>query len=181
MRQLITIDGLAAFGIVERVQRGRTSFGGTSTTATINATPLRRSRLLLKGTTTTGSSSALGEEGVRVEFTNETTVTMFAEISSSGTRVVSWEVVTYRKGVIRRIQRGTISISSSLTGSATINAQYLGRSELDPLGMTTTWPLTINGSGWTCELYFGSETSVNFGTSSGVINREVGYQAIEWE
>lgn len=166
-------------GIV-RIQRGTITIGpgATSNTATLaSSVDVNRSRLLWLGTQTDDAGTS---DGVccRVALTNATTVTATVNSTAGADRVVSFEVIEYAPGVIKRILRSTLTTTGAPSGTATISAVDMGRATLDGLGFTTTGagtaPSTAQGA-WVLT----NATTVTF-TSRSAFDRTVGYQVIEW-
>lgn len=116
-------------------------------TVTITSADPNRSRLFWLGSHGTDNSGAekVDDSISRVSFTNATTITGDRGDTEEAC-VIQGCVVTYRVGVIRSVQRGTISGATT----ATINAvnvnkalpSYLGISVTDATSLMGNWTLT---------------------------------------
>jgi hypothetical protein len=168
-------------GGIARIQRASITIAGggaTSNTATIIAVDVSRTRIVWLGTEDNGAGGNADTVCCRVELTDPTTVTASCNSASAQVRIVSFEVIEYHPGVIRRIQRGTLATSAATAGTATLTGVDTARTTLDGLGFTTTGAGTGPGTfGGTWVLT--NATTVTF-TSIGSFDRTVGYQAVEW-
>src|SRR5687767_6565711 len=87
-------NGIEVPSLVRSVQRGTISLASTSATATINAVNLARA-LIFMAYQDTGGINAADRNAVRVELTNETTVTALYAVSVGQIANVSWEVIEF--------------------------------------------------------------------------------------
>lgn len=170
-------------GSVKSIQRGTItiSAGNLTNTATINAVDLTNARLRYLGNSTTdngaggsGSGPVLG----RVSLTNATTVTA-TRTATDNALTVSYEVIEYTAGLVKSVQRGTVSTGAgSATGTATITAVDTARATVDFLG----WSGNVANSP---ENYFGrvsltNGTTVTLDRSGTSLTLTAGYQVVEW-
>lgn len=120
--------------LIKSIQRGTiTVTGSASGTATITAVNMNSSRLRLLWNTTTSGANITG--AFMIELTNATTVTATCRTDNGQTSVVGFEVTEYMPGVIRSVQRSTITIAALATSNtATITAVNTAKSELEWLG-----------------------------------------------
>lgn len=128
---------LGASGLkIRSVQRGTISITeATSATATIAAVNTANTELIHVGQDYSTSSTDPRVAMARLELTNATTVTATVNTSPGAqVTVVSYEVIEYETGVIKRVQRGTITGAAT----ATITAVDTTKSKLSMLGWTTT-------------------------------------------
>lgn len=168
-------------GIV-RIQRDIITIaaGATSNTATLPvAVDVSRSVIRFLGYTPNGAATTPDITQCRVALTNGTTVTAFVNSTGAAGRVVSFEVIEYAPGVIKRVQRGTITTTASTNGTDTITTVDVSKSTLDYLGFTTDF------TGGTDVGFCGTRIVLTNGTTVtavgvGSLNRTVGYQAVEW-
>lgn len=159
---------------VKSVQRATIAItGATSNTATITAVVLANSRLRFLGTSSTANST-IGQAAPRLAFTNTTTITASVDTSpGADTTSVSFEVIEYWPGVIKSVQRGTIT---GIT-TATITAVNVNKSEVDWLGYQVTSAIASFIAGTTVTL----TDSTTVTTASGSAAAQVtGYQVVEW-
>lgn len=174
-----TRSGMPLVSLVRSVQRGTITIAGASTsnTATINAVNTDRAVLKFLGCTVGGVENP-SFVFARVALTNATTVTATKGNSDPGADdvVVSYEVVEYGMGLIRSIQRGTITAAAG-TATATINAVNTEKSTLDYLGMSTVNTQTDNT--WVANVDLQDATTVR--ASALAADATVGFQVVEWQ
>ena len=125
-------------GIIRSVQRGTITLNGaTSNTATINAVDTANAYVQYLGGSDGSTGSAPREYFYRVALTNSTTVTAFVNTAIAVNHFVNFEVIEYWPGVIKSLQTGTqTGTTSPLT--ATITAVDINKSILGWGGATTT-------------------------------------------
>ena len=163
-------------GFVRSIQRATiTITGATSATSTITAVDISNAELHYLGRTYNNNAGTCDQALVRLTFTNPTTITA-SVITSPGADIltVSFEVIEYVPGVIKSIQRGTITQAA---GTATILPVNLLKSHLDFLGNTSTVgaPL-IDVDG---KMVLTNATTVTY--SVGAAGTQVGgYQVVEF-
>lgn len=167
-------------GGIARIQRGtiQIAFNATSNTATL-AVPVdvNRSRLVYLGLT--GSTDAtIAPAVVRVALTNASTVTATVNTTSAGTREIGFEVIEYRPGVVRSVQRGTITTTADVTGTATITSVNTSRATLDWLGFESSGASTGPAAAQ-IRVTLTNATTVT-ATGIGSVDRTVGFQVVEW-
>lgn len=158
---------------VKSLQRGTIAItGATSNTATITAAVLANSRLRFLGCIADNGSLASRQVLARLAFTNTTTITATVDTSpGANVTTVSFEVIEYWPGVIKSVQRGTV------TTTAAITAVNTAKSELDYLGNTTTVASADTSSGAYLALTNSTTVTLTPGLSLGQV---AGYQVVEW-
>lgn len=166
--------------LIRSIQRGMIDLGGaTSATATVTAVSLLNSRLrFLSVDNNWNSGPQLQYEMPRLELTNETTITATRFAVGGLVARVNWELTEYAPGVLKAVQRGTISIGSgAATATATITGVDTAKTEMDFLGFSTD--ATTDESGWArVELTNGTTvTSTRRGT--GAFTTILSFQAVE--
>lgn len=164
-----------ASSLIESIQRGTIAItNGTATnTATITAVDMSRARLRLIGYTI-NSGDTNNRLAPRMAFVNATTISLTVNSNSIGTIVTgSFEVTQYYPGVVRSIQRGT------MTGGATaaITAVTTAKTELDWFGALGSDANTNISS--VAMVVLTNATTVT-ATSLGGVNDGVGFQAVEF-
>ncbi len=161
---------------IKSIQRATIAItGATSNTATVTAVDPNNSRLRFLGWS--DSSTLTGPQGlVRIALTNSTTITANVVTSpGADTASVSFELIEYQPGVIKSVQRGTIT---DPTTTATITAVNTVKTELDYLGNTTANTAGIFTTQFT-RLVLTNATTVT--ASSGANDGQVtGFQVVEW-
>lgn len=140
-----TIAGalLGPGGLIRRVQSGTVAIGSgaTSATATLGtAVNTAHAIVLFHGGSIPGTGETqFGRIFARVDLTNSTTVTATRGISYTSTITVGFTVVEFFPGVIRRVQRGTIAMTSGTSATATLGtAVNTARAWVRWLGFSTT-------------------------------------------
>jgi len=135
-----------ANSLVESVQRGTITVGGSGATNTVTITAVDLSRTaLIWGNVSAPNVLANGVTAstARVALTNATTIT--ATQDGSGTSVdqtIPYQVVQFRPGVVRSVQRGTCAINTT----ATIAAVTPEKAWLNFLGISTNNGAAFNGT-----------------------------------
>jgi hypothetical protein len=156
------------------VQRGTilVATGATSNTATIASVDTANSRLRSLGYSLSGGGVLESAMMTRVSFTNATTVTATLSGAAGVDSTSSYEVTAYYPGVLRSVQRGTVTGA----GTATITSVNLTFTELDFLGNTTVGANTNITD--VARIVQTNATTIT-GTSNGGANSTSGYQAME--
>lgn len=174
-----SLNGLERDGFVKSVQRGTIALSAANNaTVTITAVDLNNSLLLFRGSTFSLNQVQANDAVslVRVELTNATTVTAYTNTAPTpDTATVSFEVVEFFPGIIRKVQRGTVSVTS--TGTDTIAAVNTAKAALDYLGLTAV--TTSASHAILCYLTLTNSTTVT-GTNSTASAIIVGYQVAEF-
>lgn len=132
---------IGGFGgnVIRSIQRGTITIAGaaTSNTATITSVSLAAAKINFLGCTALGNEPPT-HAYARVTLTDATTVTATKNSGTGGSDdvVVSYEVVEYTSGVIKSIQRGTISAAAG-SATATISSVNTTKTEVNYMGYTT--------------------------------------------
>lgn len=163
---------------VRSLQRGTiTIVGATTNTAAITSVDVNNSRLRNLGYSNNNGAGAPQSSCVRLTLTNATTITATHDVDVGDTGIVSYEIIEYWPGVIRSVQRGTITITGAATGTAAITAVTTGKTELDNLGNQPA----ANLDTLLARLVLTNTTTITATRSSAAAtNTIVGYQAVEW-
>lgn len=150
------------------IQRGTITINNASATgtATITAVDPNASELIWLGDTHGSAEANNSRRRARIAFTNSTTITATRE-DTTGVQTVSFEVVTYQSGVIKSVQRGTV------TTTATITQVETAKSKVSLLGWSTTQ--TDGDTGVRIDLT--NSTTVTATVNNGAV---AGYQVIEF-
>ncbi len=165
-----------ASSLVKSIQRGTISISSaTSNTATITAVDLDASVLFYGGVTdAAGTESSIGY--ARVELTNATTVTGVRASTDVAATVVNYEVIEYLPGVLKSVQRGTITTGSSPT-DATITEVNANKSFVSCLGAVITDATTSTALHTRIKLQNGTTVRAETDTAD---NQVTGYQVTEF-
>lgn len=174
---------------IQSIQRGTVSCGNASATGTASITAVvMGNSMLIPGHFRVATVTTNSPQGVipRIELTNTTTVT--GTVDTTGTGLDStqpFQVVEFVPGILRSVQRGTITIGSGNTsGTATITAVVTGKAFVNYLGMTTTdntaWG-TIDPGVVLASLVLTNTTTVTAQkNSSHLFTDTVSYEVIEF-
>lgn len=166
-----------AASLIASVQCGTISVTGTADTATIVAVDLQRA-VLCGSVEDTGAGAQPQSCVIRLELTNATTVTAYRNSASTGN--ASWQVVEFMPGVVKSIQRGTISTAAAASGTATITEVNTAKSWAEYTGFTTTYAVAVGtvayGMG---RVVLTNSTTVTF-NSYDAITRTVGFGVVEF-
>lgn len=140
-----------ASSFIKSIQRGTCSTGGsTSGTATITAVDTANCTVRFLGYVDGNASDGATVPDVhfaRIALTNSTTVTITrAVLDVAASRVARFEVIEFLPGLLRSVQRGTVTITSGGPTSATttITGVDPNKTILGYLGFTTTYPASSN-------------------------------------
>jgi hypothetical protein len=166
-------------GFIKSIQRSTVTIasGNTSATQTITAVDPSNSRLKFLGCDSTGADAFVAGL-TRLTFTNGTTITATVNTAPSANLVTSFEVIEYFPGVIKNVQRSTITVNSgATTGTASITPVTTTKAEVSYLGATVTssdqrnllWLTLTNAT---------TVTATNVATAPG--NGTVGFEVVEW-
>jgi len=186
--RILTGAGLASIvsargrrGIIKSIQRNTITLNNvTSNTATINAVDPNNAVLNYLGFAGGSTSTTIKNIMTRVELTNSTTVTATVNTAIASNHVISFEVVEYFPGIIKSLQRGTISASSS-PGTATITAVDTTKSIVGWGGYTTDSSLAMEGDTLTMYMDLQNSTTVRFTQPNmAATNWVVPYQVVEF-
>lgn len=145
-RRLIGIPGFSTVAHfldprgIQSVQHGSITISGTATsaTATMTAAPLNRSMLVgISQNCDLTNGVDVASTFARLVFTDATTITLQRTGAVAATIVAKFMVVTWKPGVLRSMQRGTIDLTNLATGTATITAVTMAKTWLGWLGWQT--------------------------------------------
>lgn len=125
--------------VIKSIQRGTINLGASASgTATITAVDVNNSIARYLGNTYGTDLATTTSAGLHlVTLTNATTVTATRVNAGPGTSIVSYEVVEYYPGQIKRVQRGTMSLAGVTSNTATITAVDTTKAQLELLGTDT--------------------------------------------
>lgn len=129
-------NGIFVPSLIKSVQRGTITITSpaTSNTATITSVAMANSRLRhLWSSVSSGGN--FGQGAISLVLTNATTITATTQTDIGSTHVVSYEITEYWPGVLRSVQRNTITLGAAVTSNtATITSVNTAKSELSYLG-----------------------------------------------
>lgn len=151
-----------------------------SGTTTIPSVDTTKSFVVFNGSSISSGEGTNSRAISRVELTNATTLTAYRNTASSGSAItVRCAVVVCTSSLVSNIQQGTVSISASTSGTATITSVTTSRSAVFWLGHTVS---TAGGSapGHISGVTLTNSTTVtaNCGTSKTMT---VGYVVVEFQ
>lgn len=110
--------------LIRSIQQGSISLasGVTSNTATLSPAVMpANSVILFTGLTSDQNAISPRERWTRVTLTNSTTVTASRVNATSAAVTVGWVVIEFYPGVIRQVQRSTITMNAATSGTYTIS------------------------------------------------------------
>lgn len=163
-----------ATSIVRSVQRGSIALGGgTSATSTISSVDVNNSLLYYLGNKS--ASLNISASQIRMELTNATTITAVVG-GASGSQSGVFEIVEFATGVIKSVQRGTITVSGA-SATETIQAVNTQRAVLICLGMTTNSASVDEGI---CGGELTDSTTITVTRTTSANQVVYGYQVVEW-
>lgn len=166
---------------IKSIQRGTITLNGVaSNTATITAVATTNTELVYLGCSYDTDVADEQQYECRVMLTNATTVTANRG-GTSGTAIASFEVIEYATGVLRSVQRGTISLSGATSNTATVSAVDTTRCRLTSLGTSDTSGAPQGfGSRFRARLALTNATTIT--ATKGVANdtTTVAYQLLEF-
>jgi hypothetical protein len=167
-------NGLLVPSLVKSVQAGTIAItGATSNTATVTAVNVANAVLIWLGNRLPVASGGYRQLNARLELTNPTTVTATVNTDPGpNTTTVSFVLVEFFSGVLRSVQRGTITGATT----ATITAVNTKKSFLVPLGQTTDNSVGDTSQAATLELT-DATTVTQAGGGAGTVS---GYQVVEF-
>ena len=151
--------------------------GSSSATATITAVNLANT-LLFVSQDGDGSLARWDASVAVVTFTNTTTITATRTTTTGDACRTSYEVIEYWPGVLKSVQRGTITLSAVASNTATITAVDITKSVLVDLRYSTTElavPNTI-----TTRVTLTNATTVTASRAVGTGTSVIGYQVAEF-
>lgn len=170
-------NGLFVPSLIKSIQRGTITIGSSDTaeTATITAVNPSNTRLKIMGERIAASAG-----GARIALTNATTVTADRQTTGGGTtKTVNYEVVEYYPGVIKSIQRGTITLTAPATSNTATITAVNNRAEVAFLG-TSYDTDAFEQSMHQANVTLTNSTTLTAQRVTGVGNVIVGYEVIEW-
>lgn len=162
------------------IQRGTITLTGAAltNTATITAVVTANTVLECVGiTNSAGSAADYRDNWAHLALTNATTITATRLTALDGTVsvIVAYEVREYYPGVIKSVQRGTITNP----GTATISAVVPSKSSVSNLGTASDAASAYSSIvASLARLTLTNATTVT--ADSGGSNFTVGYQVVEW-
>lgn len=163
------------------IQRGTITIAAASTsnTATIGAVIPDNSQLLFLGSSSSeDGATSMSSVACRLVLTNATTITA-SRLSSTGEVIVSYEIVEYLPGVIRSVQRGTVTATAAVSGTATITAvANINRCTTTVLGWDYNHAQIYTASQGRVDLTNTTTVTLNRVSNNG--NLTAGFQVIEW-
>lgn len=120
-----------ASSLIKSVQRGTMSGAyPTDATATIAAVATENCIINWLGVQQTNVNTNFAVAIGSVELTNATTVTGKQSPSGGATMTFSYEVIEFFPGVLKNVQRGTVSIGGNASATATVTAVNTNKSVL---------------------------------------------------
>lgn len=167
-----------ASSLIKSVQEGVVSLStNASATATIAAVATGNSLIFATGTSDDQASEVAQNTNCLIELTNATTVTATRDQSGGVTESASFVVVEFLPGVIKSVQRGTITIAGGATSNtAAITSVNTAKAFTTPLGSTTTAAADASNNARLATTNATTITATRVGTGNPAT---FGYQVVE--
>lgn len=164
--------------IVKSIQRGTIAITGATTgTLTITAVNTSNARIRFLGCSANLNVVDGTKYFARIDLTNSTTITATVNASpGANTLTVGVEVTEYWPGVIKSIQRGTVTVTGA-ANTATITTVNTAKTEFDYLGFSDTD--TSNNNGVIPYAVLTNATTVT-ATNVVAVAATIGFQAVEF-
>jgi hypothetical protein len=174
-------------GVIKSIQTGTMDLNNlTSQTATITAVDINNSMLIFNGVvaTTDGANNDDRAFCYNITLTNATTVTGAINLASALSRIISFTVLEFYPGIIKSIQRGTITTGAgSNIQTSTITTVNVNKSICSFLGVTTSYS-NNTGSMFAnrhhCSMVLTNSTTVTLTTGGNDSQRTGSYEIIEY-
>lgn len=169
--------------LVKSIQRGTVAIAApaTSNTATITAVVTGNTRLVFLGCSSTGTTTTATDMQASITLTNSTTITATRTAGTTLNVTVRFEVIEYWPGVVRTVQRGTVTATAATSGTATLatTLQSTARATLDLLGFQFNFSDFEAEDGF-CEVALTNTTTVTLTRIATNGNLTAGYQVCEF-
>jgi hypothetical protein len=170
-----------ASSLIKSIQRGTGSYAAA---VTISAVDVNNTVVLFGGNQFSAQNDAKQYWFERLALTNSTTLT-YTMGTGAGVGTSSWQVVEFLPGVVKSIQRGTVTIPLSGPGyaDATITAVNSAKSYVSFLGSSNDDPWGGYGGGHDAMPYVllqASTTVRAYRYTSGLANCTVGFEVVEF-
>jgi hypothetical protein len=165
------------FSAIRSVQAGQITGTGTAQTATITAVDMSNSIVVFGGfsRTVTTFGNEYQPTFLRLVLTNATTLTATRD-TADNTMFMSFTVVEFWPGVLRSVQRGTITVGAALNNTATILAVTPGKSAVQNLGWSTNGDSALEN----INLTLTNATTVTAAKQAASGSNIVSYEVWEW-
>lgn len=175
--------GLYGSSLIQSIQNVSITLSTAQTTNTATITAVDPNNTLLAfgfHRHIIAASTSISDVLTRVDLTNGTTVTATRNDTAGGTSqsVVTCMVIEFKPGVIKSIQRGTITIAAaSSTNTASVNAVNTAKSMLNFVGQTTSAVRTEDGY---ARLDLTNATTITATRSNTNNAITIGYELVEF-
>lgn len=171
-------------GIIKSIQRGTITIANAAltNTATITSVVPGNTRLVYLGNNTAnsgGGGTGASPTQVRIDLTNATTITA-TRLDTTDAVIVGYEVMEYWPGVLRSVQRATVTATGAVSGTATLatTLQTITKATIDVLGWNNNTAFdATNFNAYVALTNTTTVTLTRIGTSN---NMTAGYQVCEW-
>ena len=173
---------VAQFGqrsMIRSIQRGVLSVSAGTSTGTVTIASVDINNSVLSVSQDADGTAGRWDASVgTVVFTNTTTITATRTTTLGDALRTSYEVIEYWPGVIKSVQRGTITLASVGSNTATITTVNTSKSMLFDLRYSTT-ELTIPNR-ITTRLTLTNATTVTASRAVGTGTNVSSYQVVEF-
>jgi len=168
--------------LIKSVQRGTGSYASTVTIASVVP---ENSLLFYSGNLFSANNDNKQYWFQRVSLTNATTLT-FTLTGGAGTTTAGWQVIEFPPGVLKSVQRGTITLAAGAgSGTATITGVDTAKSVVNILGSSNNDTVTggyAGGQETTSYAVLTNATTVTAtrNAAAGAIAMVVSYEVVEF-
>lgn len=164
-------------GPIKSIQRGTITLSSpdAAVTATVTEVDMQNTTLRLCGLRTDNTSGASAY--ARIVLTNSTTITA-TRIGTSNTVIVNYELTEYYPGIIKSIQRGTITLAAAVSSNtASVTEVNMNKAEVFNLGFSTSVHETANHL--SCNLTLTNSTTITAQRSGTTPEIIISYELVQ--
>ena len=172
-----------ASSLIKSIQRGTITLGSgvTTGTATIAAVDTANAFVTMLGMSQSQANANFAVGCERVTLTNSTTVTVNIG-ANAGDAILSYEVIEYLPGVVKSVQRGTISMAGNASATATITEVNTAKSFCLQLGFSHSSLVTPTADQHCTKTVFTNATTLTASRATADANNPIttSYQVLEF-
>lgn len=162
---------------IKSIQRGTIVVANAASTNTAAITAVDTNNAILRHLGSTIGGTDHTDSDIRLDLTNGTTITA-TRAGTSGAVTVSYEIVEFYPGVIKSIQRGTITTNGVASNTATITSVDTTKAECHMLGYSDN--ATASSANSMTRLALTNATTVTVTCGSSAALQNTNYQVVEY-
>lgn len=177
-----TVSLWGTSSLIKSIQSGTLgNSGGVTNTATISAVVPENCLLQVSFTSQAAASSDARNSWCRIDLTNSTTLTITINFNAGFVTTIAYQVIEFMPGVLKSVQRGTISVATgTTTNTAALATVNLAKAFVTYLGMTedsNSSPPMWDAQGQSFKLEITNSTTVTATRNTAVAsNNVIAYQ-----